>query len=1089
MMGGDEDRNTPPTCRAIGPSHGRPREPEGTDSADLSACADSFGFGGDDAIDLREGTDLGGVTIVRLLAEGGMGRVYEGRQQAPSRPVAVKVLRQGLSNRATVRMFAQEAHLLARFRHPHIAQVHTLGEYRHAGVTLPFFVLELVENALPIDRFSVDRQLAVHARVRLMQRVAAAVAHGHRLGVVHRDLKPGNILVGADGEPKVIDFGVARFTDVDLAWATIQTEAGRIVGTLRYMSPEQFDGDAARVSPATDVYALGLVLHELLTGSLPYEVRGKPLAAAARIVRDQEPEVERAVTAALAGSVGITAGAARQLAAVVQKCLRKQPTDRYAAADLLAAELDRWLAGVPVLARPASLVERAGRWVRRHGLFLTAATLAALLLAAGAAAVVSAARERQQRDVARRTLEEKQAESYYSLLERVAAAARRRNIADAARLLERAQAIGGFVEGHPIELDCLAAGLDDAIAVMECHGGPVRAVAASPDGRRLVTGADDGSVGFWDVPAGRVGHEAARIPGHAATVWSAAIAADGRRAATGAEDGTVIVWDMATATASRRIGGHTKAVYGVCFAPTGDVLATASGDGTVRLFDAGSGAIVRAIRPEWRPGATDRNVYGVAFAPDGSRLAAACGDQFVRLWDPRSGVHIADIAGHARRVFAVAFAPDGQQLASAAEDGTARIWRGAEAKATVLRHPLRVNAVAWTADGTELATVAADGIVRLWEARRMATTEPLPSRALAGHRGPVWGITRLPEEQCATVSTDGSVRVWDLRQADDGVLRCGAGPAAGVRGVACSPDGRLVATATADGRVRLWQPAPATVVRELSETRARVNAVGFSPAGDRLATAGGDGVVRVWRAGDGGCVAERRLHDGAAFSVAFSPDGRWLATSGAERAGTAAETGLVRVAESSTLDTAAEDLPHPARTHAAAWSPDGRRLATACADGRIRVWGVAPATLLHTLTGHADDVNWVAWSPDGGQLASASSDGTVRLWSPDGAMLEVFREPVGQVWEVAFSPDGTRLAGVAADGCLHLWHVVTRRHLLAIPAHDSAAWSVAFAADGRTVVTGADDGTARLWGLAPAAIHHRRAATDHPPDRSAASVE
>jgi WD40 repeat protein len=1072
MMAGDDDRNALPTRRANWASNG----PGEKDSSLLSACADSFGFGGDDAIDLPVGTDLGGVTIVRLLAEGGMGRVYEGRQQAPSRPVAVKVLRNGLTNRATARRFAQEAQLLARLRHPHIAQVHTLGEYRHEGLTLPFFVLELVEGALPIDRFVADRQLSVRERVKLMQRVAEAVAHGHRLGVVHRDLKPGNILVGLDGEPKVIDFGVARFTDVDLAWATIQTEAGRIVGTLRYMSPEQFDGDVTRISAATDVYALGLVLHELLTGSLPYEVRGKPLAAAARIVRDQEAEAERSIPRALVGAAGIAAGAARRLAAVVEKCLRKRPDDRYVAADLLAAELDRWLAGETVLARPASPVERAGRWARRRSLPLTAAILATLVLAAGTAAVVSSARARQQRDVARRTLEEKQTESYYALLERVAAAARRRNVADAARLLERARAVGGVVPGHPLELDCLAAELDDAIAVMECHDGSVRAVAASPDGRRLVTGADDGRIGFWEMDESRGGRQVAVVTGHEAPVWSAAIGADGRRAVTAAEDGTAIVWEIATAAVARRLAGHAKAIYGVCIAPAGDMIATASGDGTVQLFDAASGAIVRTIRPAWRPGATDRNVYGVAFAPDGSRLAAACGDQMVRLWDPRSGGHVADIAGHGRRVFAVAFAPDGTQLASASEDGTARIWRGSETATTVLKHPLRVNAVSWTADGSELATVSADGVVRLWDGHQMTAGDPHPIRVLAGHRGAIWGITRLPREQFATVSTDGTMRVWDPLQADDGVLRCGEGPAAGVRGVACSPDGQLIATATADGRVRLWGQDATADVRDLPAVRSRVNAVAFSPAGDLLAAGAGDGVVRVCHTSAGGWCGERRLHDGPAFAVAFSPDGRWLATAGGERDGQAAEAGAVKVVDAGLGAAATVELPHPARAHAAAWSADGRQLATACADGLARIWDVASGELVATFTGHQDDVNWVAWSPQGGQLATAASDGTVRLWEVDGgAMLEVFREPVGQVWEVAFSPDGTRLAGVAADGCLHLWHVDTRRHLLAIPGHDGAAWALAFAADGRTIVTGADDGTARLWGLAPAAIHRLRA--------------
>jgi len=168
-------------------------------SGQLSGQADSFGFDAEEIVDFAAGSDLGGVTIVRLLGEGGMGRVYEARQQSPDRPVAVKVLRHGFASRAMMRRFEQEAHLLARLRHPHIAQVHTAGTCRHGGGSVPFFVMELVEGALPIERFVRDRGVSVRQRVALLRRVAGAVAYGHRLGIVHRDLKPGNILVGADG--------------------------------------------------------------------------------------------------------------------------------------------------------------------------------------------------------------------------------------------------------------------------------------------------------------------------------------------------------------------------------------------------------------------------------------------------------------------------------------------------------------------------------------------------------------------------------------------------------------------------------------------------------------------------------------------------------------------------------------------------------------------------------------------------------------------------------------------------------------------------------------------------------------------------
>jgi len=364
-------------------------------SAQLSGQADSFGFDGQQIVDLAAGIDLGGVTIVRMLAEGGMGRVYEGLQQSPARPVAVKVLRDGLASRAIMRRFEQEAHLLARLRHPNIAQVHTLGTCHHGSVSVPFFVMELVEDARAIDRFARERGLSIRQRVTLLRRVAAAVAYGHRMGVVHRDLKPGNILVGGDGEPKVIDFGVARSTDADLVLTTLQTDAGQLVGTLRYMSPEQFDADASRINAPTDVYALGLVLHELLTGDLPYDVRGKPIVVAARIIREQEPPSVASVCRAMHAEVGVDATDRRRLAAITVKCLQKHAADRYGAADELEAELTRWLAGEPVRARPATVAERGWQLARRHRLPVAAAVL--LGVAALAAALFSIRAQQQER--------------------------------------------------------------------------------------------------------------------------------------------------------------------------------------------------------------------------------------------------------------------------------------------------------------------------------------------------------------------------------------------------------------------------------------------------------------------------------------------------------------------------------------------------------------------------------------------------------------------------------------------------------------------------------------------------------------------
>ena len=1052
-------------------------------SGQLSGEADSFGFHGQchdqQIVDLATGSDLGGVTIVRMLAEGGMGRVYEGRQQSPARPVAVKVLRDGLASRGVMRRFEQEAHLLGRLRHPHIAQVHTLGTCRHGSVSVPFFVMELVENALPIDRFARERGLSVRQRVALMRRVAGAVAYGHRSGIVHRDLKPGNILVNGDGEPKVIDFGVARSTDADLALTTLQTDAGQLVGTLRYMSPEQFDADASRINTPTDVYALGLVLHELLTGDLPYDVRGKPIVVAARIIRDQEPPSIAMLSRALRADAGVDATDVRRLAAITVKCLQKRPADRYEAADALEDELARWLAGEPVRARPATVAERVWRLARRHRLPVAAGVLVCV---AGLTAGLFSSRARQQQRLAERHRAAEQQEAYYSTVQRSAAAAERRNTPIAASLLERARSLA-VVAGRPIELDCLAARLDDSVAELRGHEAIVRAVAASPAGDRLVTGDDRGVVRLWtrdDTRAYRELHEDSGhlVNGHRAPIWSAAVSRDGLRAVTASEDGVAILWDAVDRRMIGRLQGHSAAIYGCAFAPDGRSIATASADGTVCVWDAVTCTRKSVLSPQWRQAARDRNVYGVAFAGGSDRVAAACGDGAIRLWNVDSGALVTELRGHSRRVFAVSFAAESLRLASASEDGTARIWDLEQGRCVaVLRHPLRVNGVAWTADGTGLATVSADAILRFW-----TSWEEASARELVGHRDTVWSVASLPGDRFVTASADTTARVWDAGKRTEPVVQCGSEDRVGVRGVACSPDGRLAATATAQGQVRLWNMATLAAERDMPTVRGRVNAVDFSPAGDLVAAACGDGSARLYSVESAREIERIPAHAGPAFAIAFSPDGRRIATAGTEPQETGPEKGAVRIrsvsAGTDSTGTAGPlTLPHPARAHAAAWAPDGRRLATACADGVVREWDAGTGALLGAHRGHTDDVNWVAWSRNGNRVASASSDGTVLLWKPTEGWSSIeLKGPVGQVWETAFSPDGTRIAGVGADGSLHLWHGESGRHLLALDGHEGPLWGVVFTPDGRSILTGSDDGTARVWGLSPAELHRRRLA-------------
>ena len=281
-----------------------------------------------EAVDPLLGRSLGDVTLTRFIAEGGMGRVYEAEQLNPSRRVAVKVMRPGLFTWETMRRFVREVSTLGSLRHPWITQVFSAGTYEVAGAELPYFVMELIPDALPITEYVTSRHLSVTERLRLFRQVCDAIAYGHERGIVHRDLKPSNLLVDGLGNPKVIDFGVARGPGVGER-VTALTEVGQLIGTLQYMSPEQVSGQSGDIDARADVYSLGAVLYEVLAGQPPHLVRGLPLAQAARIIDEQRPRPLRSINPVVP----------RDVAAIVEKCLDKQREARFQTAGELSAAL------------------------------------------------------------------------------------------------------------------------------------------------------------------------------------------------------------------------------------------------------------------------------------------------------------------------------------------------------------------------------------------------------------------------------------------------------------------------------------------------------------------------------------------------------------------------------------------------------------------------------------------------------------------------------------------------------------------------------------------------------------------------------
>lgn len=319
-------------------------------------AAPSLETGMEPAISVPLPDRIGQYNIKRIIGSGGMGTVYEAMQEQPRRVVAVKVMKKGLTSRSALRRFTYESQILARLRHPGIAQVFDAGVHDDGTGGVPYFAMEYIANAKTVRDFVKDRKLNGREILALFIKICEAVHHGHQKGIIHRDLKPDNILVDSSGQPKIIDFGVARATDSDLAVTTLQTSIGQLVGTLQYMSPEQIDADPHDMDTRADVYALGVVLYELLTGKLPYDVRGVSVMEATRVIRDVNPQRISAIDSTLKGDTET----------IVLHALEKDRDRRYQSALELAGDIERYLGNHPIIARPPSMLYYMRTFAKRN---------------------------------------------------------------------------------------------------------------------------------------------------------------------------------------------------------------------------------------------------------------------------------------------------------------------------------------------------------------------------------------------------------------------------------------------------------------------------------------------------------------------------------------------------------------------------------------------------------------------------------------------------------------------------------------------------------------------------------------------------
>lgn len=974
---------------------------------------------------------LGDYELLEEIARGGMGVVYKARQISLNRLVAVKMIRQTpLADASLHRRFHLEAEAAAKLCHPNLVPIYEVGQCDGQQ----FYSMAFVPGQ-SLSELVREHALPANTAARYVRSIARAIHHAHLQGVLHRDIKPGNVIIDELDEPHVTDFGLAKFLSGD----SELTACGTILGSPSYMSPEQAEGRTRAVTARSDVYSIGAVLYELITGRPPF--RAETPLQTVRLVVSSDPVPPRWFNPRIPFD----------LETICLKCLQKEPARRYATAADLADDIERFLSDEPVRARPPGISGRVWRWCKRSPALATAISLAVIAALAGFAGIVW---QWQHAERNRALAEER---LYAADMSLAFEAISEGNLARARQLRDsHVQAPSNARSFEWAYLQQATRG-DDLFSIPG-HLATVRQVAFSPDGSAIFSRSVDGVFKVWDARSHR---ELLKLDGIQSF---RGFSADGERLAVNFTKGTVawLNWRTGELIPMRAPNGLLNSV-----SPNGDIVAMTSSNFVLRLFDVATDQLRSEINGIG--GYVSHPVFQVqrvTLSPNG-RLAAGVvaqdhapfnGDpKELQLFDVASGHRISARAQHS--VYDLCFSPDSGFVAVFERQGTVRlipVHPNAPEPIVLRRGEASFWSGAFSPDGRWLAAGSADNSIYLFDLHRRAP-QGMPLR---GHVGSVQALAFSSDGKfLVSGGSDGSVRVWPANSRHP--IEANELSATPPRRILFSSDGTTIAAEDTQGATRLYGS------RNLLP-QGRVAAAGLPLAfvGDQLAMLQRTSrtlTLNLTAPMDG--AQPRSLlqieHSGNAERFALSANREWLAV------GTAA--GGVRLVNVRSAQDAACSISHVGRVAWLEFSSEAQSLVTAGEDGAVQLWDIAQNRFGGEMSKHGRPVNRVAISPDGRFVASCAVDGTVNLRERFGrqqvAPIHVHRD---NVLSITFSPDSHLLASCSSDGTVKLWNVRLRQETGTLYFGEAGqrglgVWSISFSPDGKTLAALGGPGVLKLW--------------------------